>query len=169
VSLSAPGCRPALAHGGESARTGPRRRFAHPVKQVFENRSIVADFVFRGEQQGQALSFVSELVKAEQGGSSFGLSQFFQIFLAEEHPVIGAGVIPAAQFIGRGDVAESLVHGGALLGEAAGPEAVHEQAHAIRAHCRFVDSFYRYCHGCAPPCSIIVRRRAGPCLGAQGT
>jgi len=69
-----------------------------------------------------------------------GLGELFQIALAESFPLGGTGVIPAAQIVRWGQVAEPFVNGGAVFGEAAWPQAVDQDALTIASRGWFVDS-----------------------------
>src|SRR5271165_5775044 len=74
------------------------------------------------------------------------MGEFFQISSTKDLPLIGAGMVPAAQFVGRREFAQPFVESGALLRETAGPEAVDEHALAVGPRWRFIHAFDRHRH-----------------------
>src|SRR5208337_1943883 len=137
---------PAPHRGGALARgrgpTGPRARgrLAGSVEQFFEDDGVIARFIFRSEEQSQALALIGELVEAAECRLRFGMREFLQILLAEFHPLAGPGVIPAAQFVGRRQIAQPFVERSGRLAEAARPEAIDQHTRSVGSRCRLIDS-----------------------------
>ena len=108
----------------DSTGAGAGRRLAQAVEEFFEDSSVIANFVFRSEQQGHALFLVRKLIEAVQCGLRLRLRKFFQIFLAKSCPLIGTCVVPAAEFVGGSQFAQPFVDSGALFGESARPQSI---------------------------------------------
>src|ERR1700728_1479213 len=144
--LSAPRGGFAAAHAANRPRAGTGRRFSPPVKQFFEDDRIVMRLVLRGKEQGKALSPVSQLVEPAQRDFGVSLRQFLQIFLAKVLPVVGPGVIPAAQFVGRSNFAQPFMNRDVRLRETSRPQTVDQYAGSVASRSRQINAFDRNCH-----------------------
>src|SRR5450755_4212535 len=142
------------SHGADSAWPRSRGRFSHSAQQFLQYGGIIVRFVFRGEEQSQTLALMREMVELSQGVFGFRPCEFFEIFLAKGQPVVGAGVVPAAQIVGRSEIAQPLVDLRALFGETARPETVDQHPRPVRPGCRFVNSLDRNRHHFPPALSL---------------
>ncbi len=140
-ALSAPYCGLAFASTVDRSRTRSRRRFAHSLQQFLEDDCVIVRFVLRGEEQSQPSSFVDQFVELHQRVLGFRLRQLFQIFLAEILPALRSGMKPAAQFVGRRQIAQPFVNCRIGFCDSTGPEPIDEHAHSIAAGRRFVNAF----------------------------
>ena len=157
IALAAPpgGFAPAHAVGG--SRTGAGWRFSPAVEQLFENGRVIVCLVLRAKQEGQALAFVSDLVQPAERLFGFRLRQFLQIFSAKIWPTVGAGMIPASQFVRRRKVAQPFVNRGAGFRETSRPQPVDEHTRSVGARRRLINALDRnHEAGKAALCSIIV-------------
>src|SRR5271166_6483987 len=123
-TLPAPCSGAAPAHGVSGSRAGAGRGLPHSVQQFLQDERIVVLLVLRCEEKRELFLFVCKNVELAQFGLGLRAREFFQIFLAEALPVLGTGVKPFSQFIGRRKITQPFVDGGALLGQSTGPQAV---------------------------------------------
>ena len=95
-------------------------------------------------------------IEAAQRVLRLQLREFFQILPAEAFPLIGVGMIPAPECVGRSKIAQPFVNRGAVFAQTARPETVNQYAAPVPDGLRFIHAFDgNRLHGV---CSIIVKR-----------
>jgi len=149
----------ALTHGSGRNWPGAPGRLALAEQQFLQNGRVISLFILRGKYERDPLLRMHELIEAIERLVCRGLAQFLQILLAKRFPFFRAGVVPAAQFVGWGEVAQPFIGPGLFFGEASWPQAIHQHAIAVCGGRRFVHSFDGYFHQARNQYSIIVERR----------
>src|SRR5680860_1096856 len=109
------------------ARAMSREQTSSAREQTGQDRRLVAHFVLSGVDQRHGLS-VAELTQPDQLGVACDL---FLVTLLELFEPFGPVAVPLAQLLARRQVLGPPVDGGSLLGHAARPEPVDENARAI--------------------------------------
>jgi hypothetical protein len=108
------------------------------LEEGFEEDGFVVLFVPGGEEEcdGAGAGLLAEGVEGRGIFPEFGAVAFLEFW-----PLVGVVGEPFAQVVAGGDVLEPEIDGGALPGEAAGPEAVDEDADAVVGGLGEVDAF----------------------------
>ena len=143
---------PMAATGGSVALT----TLVFAAENVAQHDRMIAIFVPGGIDQGHP-SLAGQLPQLRQCGVSL---QIRSIPLPEFKPFFRVMPIPPAQFSRWRNVLQPQVYPCRLLSHAARPEAIHQNAPAVRSRRRFVNPLDRYVHR-------IFRRRRGTCEHAS--
>src|SRR5579884_4348465 len=120
-STTSPGPRTSARGCGSGCAGG---RLAHAFQEFLENGGVIELSVFGAEQKGQLLAVVSQVVELFQSLGSFRAFELLQVTLAKRGALLGVGVEPFAQAVGRSQRLEPGIDRGSLFPDAARPQAV---------------------------------------------
>jgi hypothetical protein len=146
------------------------------LQKIPKNDGMVVNFVARGVKQGQG----GCLQLLQQSGGQLGLPvELGAVAAAKFHPTLGNVAEPAAQAGAGGDLLQPEIAGELFLGQAPGPETIHQYAETIVGAGGVIDTpeadgMHGTCSflPCRIPCSLpsefrLSRKRASQnqCLG----